>query len=81
MNKALIAITVWAMPLVALAQEAASVAEAPVGPVFPWADNAVVVLVITGVLGILSMVSRKIPGPVGKAVNWLVDLFSANIKH
>lgn len=59
----------------AIAQDVAD----PVTP--PWANNALITLIVTTVLGLLSVAVRKIPGKVGEYVQWLVDLLSANVKH
>lgn len=47
----------------------------------PWADNALAVLIVTTILGVLQMVGDKLPGALGKTVRWIVDLLSANVKH
>ena len=74
----------WLAPLMVLAQE---VTPTPVPmvtvtvPSFPLAGNAMAVLVVTGALGLLSLVVRRIPGTAGKIAGWIVDVFSANVKH
>lgn len=58
-----------------------AVPSVPADPVFPYAENALVTLVVTTLLGIFSVVARKIPGKVGELVQYLIDLLSANVKH
>lgn len=58
-----------------------AVPSVPADPVFPYAENALVTLVVTTLLGVLSVVVRKIPGKVGELVQYLIDLLSANVKH
>lgn len=61
-----------------LAQEA--VADVPVVGPTPW-NSALVTLIVTSVLGILSKVVYKLPGKFGDVVRWLVDILSANVEH
>lgn len=76
MNK-LLSFLVMGLPFLVWAQDAVAPATAP----FPWKENALVVLVVTTALGILSTFSNKLPGKFGELVQWLVDLISANVKH
>lgn len=60
----------------AFAQDAA-----PAAPVFPWEQNAIVVVIVNTILGIAQKVVGKIPGLTGQIIKWLVDVMSANIAH
>ena len=68
----------------ALAQDPTATPVAP-ALAFPlpeaWSGNAIVVLCVNFALALLAIVAKKIPGGIGKVVQGIVDLFSANPKH
>lgn len=57
-----------------------AVADAPATSGFDLSDPRLVPLYLA-LLGVLSIVAQKIPGKVGKAVRWFLDLISANVQH
>ena len=46
-----------------------------------WSSNAIVVLCVNFGLALVALLAKKIPGNIGKIVQAIVDLFSANPKH
>lgn len=70
-------LTMYVFSTLTLAQEATPAPTA----VFPWEQNAVVVVIVNTVLGILQKVMVNPSNPVLKGIKWLVDLMSANVAH
>lgn len=64
------------IPFIVLAQDNG----APLEP-FPWADNAIVVLVVTTAIGLLQRLLANVGGGFGKVVRWLIDTLGSNVQH
>ena len=52
-----------------------------VGAPVPWANSAIIVLIVNTALGVLATFVYKVPGKLGDVLKWIFDIFSANIKH